>query len=46
MMAMQTFFIWASHNLLTAAAICFGGATLIVMLYTYVHDYVLLTKRN
>ena len=43
-MTTQAVLVWASHNLLSAAAICFGGATLMIMLYTYVHDYVLLAK--
>jgi hypothetical protein len=43
-MMTQTVLLWASHNLFSAAAVCFGMAMLIVMLYTYVHDYVLVTK--
>ena len=35
---------WAAHNLFTVATVCFGGAMLTVMLYTYLHDYVLVTK--
>lgn len=45
-MATQTVFIWASHNILTAGAIGFGGATLIIMLYTYLHDYVAPAKHS
>jgi hypothetical protein len=45
-MTTETVFIWAAHNILTAAAIGFGGATLIILLYTYVHDYATLVKHN
>ncbi len=44
MMTTQSVLLWASHNLFTAAAICFGGATLVIMLYTYIHDHVLPAK--
>jgi hypothetical protein len=44
MMTTQSVLFWASHNLFTAAAICFGGATLVIMLYTYIHDHVLPAK--
>lgn len=43
-MMAQTVLFWASHNLFTAAAVCTGGAMLSVMLYTYLHDYVLVAK--
>lgn len=43
-MMAQTVLFWASHNLFTVATVCFGGAMLSVMLYTYLHDYVLVTK--
>ena len=44
-MVTQTVLLWAAHNLFSATAVCFGAAMLIIMLYTYVHDYVLVTKR-
>ena len=43
-MMAQKIFLWASHNLFTATAVRFGGAMLIIMLYTYVQDYVLVEK--
>ncbi|GMV49940.1 MAG: hypothetical protein NBKEAIPA_02331 [Nitrospirae bacterium] len=46
MMETQIILSWATHNLLSAAAICFGGAVLIIMLYAYVHDYVVLGKHR
>jgi hypothetical protein len=45
-MTMESVFVWATHNILTAAAIGFGGATLIITLYTYVLDYVGMAKKN
>ncbi|MCS6291322.1 MAG: hypothetical protein H8K10_20455 [Nitrospira sp.] len=39
-MMAQAVLFWASHNLFTVATVCFGGAMLSVMLYTYLHDYV------
>ena len=45
-MTMHTILLWASHNFFTLASICFGGATLMVILYTYVHDYVLVRKNH
>ncbi len=43
-MMAQPLLFWASHNLFTAAVICFGGTLLIVMVYTYLHDYVMVVK--
>ena len=43
-MMAQTVLFWASHNLFTAAAVCFGDAMLRVMPYTYLHEYVLVEK--
>ncbi|HRB80819.1 MAG TPA: hypothetical protein PK614_00995 [Nitrospira sp.] len=43
MMAQMVLF-WAAHNLFAVVTICFGGAMLSVMLYTYLHDYVLVAK--
>ncbi len=43
-MTMQTVLLWASRNAFIVVAICFGVATLMIILYTYVHDYVLLGK--
>ena len=43
-MMAQTVVFWASHNLVTVATVCFGAAMLSVMLYTYLHDYVLVVK--
>lgn len=40
----QTILFWASHNLFTAAAVCFGGALFSVTLYTYLHDYALVGR--
>ena len=37
---------WFIHDPLTGAAWFFGGGTLAVILYTYVHDYNMLTDRN
>ena len=45
MMAQRVQF-WASRNLFTVAMVCFGAAMLSVMLYTYLHDYVLVAKRR
>jgi hypothetical protein len=45
-MLTQMILSWASHNLFTAATLCFGGAMLIIMLYTYIHDYVLVEKTS
>jgi len=41
----QMVFPWLTHNPLSAAAILFGGATVVVLLYTYVYDYRMLTHR-
>lgn len=43
-MKTQTVLFWASHNVFTVATFCFAGAMLSVMLYTYLHDYVLVAK--
>ncbi len=43
-MTAQTVLFWASHNLFTVATVCFAAAMLSVMLYTYLHDYVLVAK--
>ncbi len=43
-MMAQTIQLWASRNLFTVATVCFGAAMLSVMLYTYLHDYVLVAK--
>ena len=43
-MSLQNIFLWASQNVFGIAAICFGGATLIVILYTYMYDYAIVDK--
>lgn len=43
-MLTQTVLFWASQNAFTVATVCFGGAMLSVMLYTYLHDYLLVAK--
>lgn len=42
----QMVFHWLVQNPLSAAAVFFGGAMIAVMLYTYVHDYRMLTNRG
>lgn len=32
-------FVWLTQHPLSATAFFFGGSTLAVLLYTYVHDY-------
>ena len=43
-MMAQTVLFWAAHNLFTVATVRFGGPMVSVMPYTYLHDYVLVTK--
>ncbi|MEK6803493.1 MAG: hypothetical protein AABZ34_12635 [Nitrospirota bacterium] len=45
-MMAQTVLFWASHNLFTVATVCFCGAMLSVMLYTYLYDYVLVANER
>jgi hypothetical protein len=37
---------WFSHHPLSSVAFFFGGAALAVVLYTYIHDYKMLTNRG
>jgi hypothetical protein len=39
-------FHWLAQNPLSAAAVFFGGAIVAVVLYTYVHDYKMLTQED
>ena len=43
---MQLMFPWFAQNPLSVAALLFGGALLAVLLYTFVCDYRMLTKRG
>lgn len=43
---MQQVLYWLVDNRLAAAAFFFGGATVAVMLYTYVVDYRVLTQQD
>ncbi len=43
---MATMVHWFTHNPLSATAVFFGAAVVAVALYTYVHDYLMLTNRD
>lgn len=45
-MISQNISLWASHNLLVIAVICFVGATLMLISYSYTQDYAHLDKRQ
>ncbi|HEV8540189.1 MAG TPA: hypothetical protein VGQ60_03415 [Nitrospiraceae bacterium] len=38
--------LWFSHHPLFSASFFFGGTALAVVLYTYVHDYKMLEKKE
>lgn len=42
----QTMVHWFAHNPLSAAAVFFGVAIAAVTLYTYIHDYRMLTDQD
>ena len=43
---MQQVLYWLAENRLAAAAFLFGGAAVVVMVYTYVVDYRLLAQQD
>jgi hypothetical protein len=43
---MTSMFHWFTQHPLSAAAVLFGGATLAVALFTYVHDYKMLIREG
>lgn len=45
-MAIQAVMTGASHHLPSVAVLCFGVATLMIVLYTFLHDYILLAKSH
>lgn len=42
----QSLYHWFAQNPFTATAVFFGGAIVVVMLYTYVYDYRMLNHQD